>query len=228
MGIELLPNILSEFALLRNSKNIEGMKRFGIVADKAFGIPTPTLRNMAKKYKGDHELAIALWNSGYHEARRLAALVADPKQTTSELMDAWVQEFYSWDICDSACFDLFRKLPLAYSKIEIYADDEREFVKRTAFSLMAGLAINDKKTPDTQFEPYFNLIIQASTDERNFVKKAVNWALRQIGKRSLHLHKQALDIAKQLAQSDNKTARWIGMDAARELSSEKIIQRIKK
>jgi len=210
--------ILAQMESLRDTKNIAGMERYGIITQgKAFGIPAPELKKMAKTYKNNQPLAEELWNTGYHEARRLATLITDKKQFSSELMDKWTSEFYSWDICDSACFHTFRHLSFADEKIFQYALSEAEFVRRTAFSLIAGLAINAKKAPDEQFLNYLPLIERYAHDNRNFVRKAVNWALRQIGKKNATLLPPALQLAEKLATSPDKTAAWIGKDAVKEL-----------
>ena len=214
---------------LRDTKNVAGMERYGIITQgKAFGIPAPELNKMAKTYKNNQPLAEELWNTGYHEARRLATLISDKKQFSSELMDKWTSEFYSWDICDSACFHTFRYLPFADEKIFEYAVSEAEFVRRTAFSLIAGLAVNAKKAPDEQFLNYLPLIERYSYDNRNFVRKAVNWALRQIGKKNKNLLPPALELAEKLSASPDKTTAWIGRDAARELSKKNILFLLKK
>jgi 3-methyladenine DNA glycosylase AlkD len=215
--------ILEQMEALRDTKNIAGMERYGIITKgKAFGIPAPELKKMQKIYRKNQPLAEELWKTGYHEAMRLATLISEPKKFPPELMDKWVSGFYSWDICDSAVFHTFRYLPFAGEKILQYAHCEEEFVRRTAFSLIAGLAVGDKKAPDEQFLNYLPLIEQYATDSRNFVKKAVNWALRQIGKRNKNLHQPALDLAEKLAAYTDKTAVWVGKDAVRELMKEKI------
>ncbi|MDR0206841.1 MAG: DNA alkylation repair protein [Bacteroidales bacterium] len=219
MTSNTIKEILEKMEALRDTKNTAGMERYGIVTKgKAFGIPASELKKMQKIYKKNQPLAVELWNTGYHEAMRLATLISEPKKFSPELMDKWVSEFYSWDICDSACFHTFRYLPYAEEKIWEYAHCDEEFVRRTAFSLIASLAVGDKKALDKQFLNYLPLIEQYATDSRNFVKKAVNWALRQIGKRNKSLHKTALELAEKLAASTNKTAIWIGKDAARELN----------
>lgn len=217
-----LNKIIRRLDELRNTKNISGMERYGIVTKgKAFGVPTTELNKIAKTYKKNQPLAKMLWNTHYHEAMKLAALVADKKEFTPELMDKWTSEFYSWDICDSACFHIFRHLPFVHDKILQYACSDEEFTRRTAFSLIAGLAISDKKGPNEKYLGYLPLIEQYATDDRNFVKKAVNWALRQIGKKNQELYPAALEVAERLAASENKTARWIGKDAVRELKESK-------
>ncbi|MDR0295390.1 MAG: DNA alkylation repair protein [Prevotellaceae bacterium] len=224
-----IDDILSKFEQMRNNKNIVGMARFGIrVTEKdAFGVSVVLLRKMAKAYKKNQPLAEALWKTGWHEAQLIASMIADKHKFTPKLMDKWVKDFDSWDTCDQCCVNIFRELPYAYDKIYEYAPSEEEFVRRTAFSLIATLAVGDKIQIDKIFIDLLKLIEQYATDERNFVRKAVNWALRGIGKRNLNLHLKALKLAERLSQSADKTARWIGKDAYRELTNSKIIGRIK-
>jgi len=190
--------------------NIEGMARFGIVSETAFGIPIPHIRNLAKalkKEKNRHELALELWKQNIHEAKLLAPMIDDPKLVTGKQMDEWVNGFYSWDICDQCCSNLFDKTPFCDKKIKEWTKSEKEFVKRAGFVLMATSAVHDKKAEDSRFLSYLPIIEKYSTDERNFVRKAVNWALRQIGKRNSNLHKAALNLATRLKTRDNKTVR---------------------
>lgn len=212
----------------RSEKNRVGMLRFGITADMAYGVPVPLLRAKAKQYKGKHDVALELWNRNIHEARIIAGLIADPKQLTPQTMDAWAEGFDSWDVCDQCCLNLFRHVPYVYDKILSYAADQREFVRRTAFVLVAVLAVHDEKSSDELFISYLDLIEVCANDDRNFVKKAVNWALRQIGKRSLSLNAPAVEVARELSKSADTTARWIGKDALRELTAEKTITFIEK
>ena len=207
-------------ALLRskaNPKNVEGMARFGISAKNTLGISVVELRKIAKKAGRDHKVAQELWKSGIHEARILAAYVAEPGKVTEKMMDQWVKDFDSWDVCDQVCANLFDRTPFAYSKAREWAKDEREFVRRAGFALMAALAWHDKKAQDRAFEPFFPYIKRYATDDRNFVKKAVNWALRQIGKRSPALRTRAMAVAKEIEGMDSKSARWVAKDALREL-----------
>jgi 3-methyladenine DNA glycosylase AlkD len=203
------------------------MARYGIEASKAYGVKVPVLRAMAKDYRRQHELALTLWETGIHEARLLATMIADPKQITEAQIDAWAGDFNSWDIVDQFCLNLLRHTPYAYAKVFEWCEREEEFFKRAAFSQIAVLGVHDKKAPDEQMEQFFPLIIAAATDERNFVRKAVNWALRQIGKRNLALNAEAITVAEQIAQIDSRAARWIAKDALRELHSEKIQTRLK-
>lgn len=219
--------ILARFKSLKNSKNIAGMARFGIATDKAFGIKHPILKKIAKEIGKDHELAVELWDSGYHEARIIAPLIADPKAFTEKQADAWVEDINSWDICDGFTGNLVDRTPYAWDKVFEWAKSEEEFVRRAGFALMAWLAVHDKKATDKDFASLFPVITRYSTDGRNYVKKAVNWALRQIGKRSLALNKQAVKASKEIAKIDSKSARWIGKDALKELTSDTIQVRLK-
>ncbi len=205
---------------------LEGMKRFGMAPDNRLGVSVPDMREIAKDLGRDHDLAIALWKTGVEEARIVAGLVADPGQITDELMEAWVKDFDSWDVCDQVCMNLFDRSPLAWKKVRDWAKREEEFVKRASFALMASLAVHDKASPDSKFVALLPIIRHASTDERNFVKKAVNWALRQIGKRNAMLNKAALAEARRIAGMDSKAARWIASDAIRELESEAVLNRL--
>lgn len=219
--------ILQELEALANPANRAGMARYGIAAEKAYGVKVPVLRKMAKGHRRQHELALALWQTGMHEARLLAPMIADPKQTTEQQIDSWAQDFNSWDIVDQFCTNLLRHTPYAYPKVLEWCEREEEFIKRAAFSQIAVLAVHDKKAPDEKMAQFFPLIVAAATDERNFVKKSVNWALRQIGKRNLALNVRAITVAGQIAQIDSPAARWIAGDALRELRSEKIQTRLK-
>jgi 3-methyladenine DNA glycosylase AlkD len=219
--------ILKKFKSLRNEKNLAGMARFGIATDKAFGIKHPILKEIAREYRKDHELALELWASGYHEARLLATIIGDPKQITEKQAEAWVKQINSWDICDGFTGSLIDKTPFAYKKALEWVERKQEFVRRAGFALMAWLPVHDKKATDSKFNDFFPLIIQYSIDERNFVKKAVNWALRQLGKRNLALNRKAIATARQISKLDSKAARWIAKDAIKELESETVQARLR-
>ncbi|WP_424357170.1 DNA alkylation repair protein [Methanocella sp. MCL-LM] len=221
-----ISTIIDRFKALDSPKDRDGMARFGIRTDRAFGISLYVLRDMAKEIGTSHELSLALWDTGYHEARILAGIVDDPKQVTSEQMDAWVAEFDSWDVCDQCCSNLFDQTPFAYDKAFQWADDEREFVRRSGFVMMAALAVHDKKAGDDQFEQFFPVMKKYATDDRNFVRKAVNWALRNIGKRNLALNARAIEVTEEIRAINTKSARWIASDALRELRSEKVQARL--
>jgi 3-methyladenine DNA glycosylase AlkD len=204
------------------------MARYGINPKNNLGISIYKLRPLAKKIGKNHGLSFKLWNSGIHDARLLAVFIEDPKQVTEEQMDLWVKDFDSWDVCDQACCSLFDSTIFAWKKIYEWSKRDEEFVKRAAFSIIAGLAVHDKKASDKKFEELFSIIIRESIDERNYVKKAVNWALRSIGKRNLALNKKAINVAQEIKKIDTKSTRWIANDAIRELTSSKIQDRIKK
>lgn len=214
--------ILSILQQNANPQNVAGMARFGINPKGTLGISIPTLRNLAKRFKLDHELAHQLWASGIHEAKILASMIDDPKKVTKEQMDEWVVQFDSWDVCDQVCMNLFDKTPYAYLKAAEWCEREEEFVKRAGFALMASLAFHDKNAPDESVEAFFPLILKHANDERNYVKKAVNWALRQIGKRNRQLRQKAIEVAQQMANLDSKAARWNAKDALQELSQKNL------
>jgi len=220
--------IISKLQSLANPENVKGMARYGINQHNNLGISIYLLRPLAKEIGINHALALKLWDSTIHDARLLACFIDDPQQITSEQMDAWAEDFDSWDICDQACTSLFDISPLAYKKVFQWADKEKEFVKRAAFSLIAGLTVHDKTATDQDFERFLSLCIRHSNDERNYVKKAVNWALRNIGKRNLSLNKKALKTAEEIKNIDSKSARWIAADAIRELTSQKVRQRLER
>ncbi|HEY8875923.1 MAG TPA: DNA alkylation repair protein [Roseateles sp.] len=197
---------------------LEAMARFGLTGDARLGLAVPTLRALAREFKRDHELALALWDTGIPDAQMLAGMVAEPAKLTVAEMDHWVAGMRAWDVCDQACTNAFVKSSLAWEAIPRWAKRRPEFEKRAAFSLLAVAAVHQKTRPDVDFIARLPLIEAAADDERNFVKKAVNWALRQIGKRSAALREPALTVAERLCQREEKSARWIGSDARRELS----------
>jgi len=217
--------IIQKLQSLANPENVKGMARYGINPKNNLGISIYQLRPLAKEIGRNHTLALKLWGSKIHDARLLACFIDDPKRVTADQMDKWAEDFDSWDICDQACTSLFDLSLLAYEKVYQWADHEKEFVKRAAFSLIAGLAVHDKIATDKEFEQFLPIIIKQSVDERNYVKKAVNWALRNIGKRNLHLNKRAIETAKEIQKINSKSARWIASDALRELTSDKIKRR---
>jgi 3-methyladenine DNA glycosylase AlkD len=211
--------ILSELRLQGDPASAAGMARFGIQGKEVLGVKIPVLRKLAKDHKRDHELAQALWDTGVHEARLLAGFIDDPKQVSESQMEAWVLDFDSWDLCDQVVGNLFDKTGFAYRKAHEWSRREEEFVKRAGFVMMASLAVHDKKAPDEFFLDFLPVIVREATDDRNFVRKAVNWALRQIGKRNQRLGRIAIETAEQIQSLDSKTARWIAADALRELTS---------
>lgn len=221
-----LDAIVARLHALENARNREGMARFGIETKSALGIPIPELRRIAAEVGRDHALAIRLWERGIHEGRILACMCADPLLLSDSEMEKWVAQFDSWDLCDQCCSNLFVLHPLAWEKAQAWAEREEEFVRRAGFVLMAALAVHDRQAPDERFLALFPLIRHASDDGRRYVKKAVNWALRQIGKRNIRLHAHALSLAEELLQGDSASGRWIARDAIRELRSGKIAGRL--
>ena len=204
-----------------SARNVEGMARYGINRRGALGVPMPVLRALARRIGPDHALAERLWRTGGHEARILAGLIAEPMKLTGAWMEHWVRGFDSWDVCDQVCSNLFDKSPMAWAKARVWAGREEEFVKRAGFVLMAALSVHDKKAPDAVFRAFFPLIRREARDERNFVKKAVNWALRQIGKRNERLRVTAIKTAQSIRRLKSRSARWIAADALRELNARK-------
>ncbi|MFH1783688.1 MAG: DNA alkylation repair protein [bacterium] len=206
----------------------EAMARYGINTSFALGVSIPVLRKTAREEGKDHRLALALWKTGIHEARILAGMVDDPEALSEKQMDRWVRDFNSWDICDQCCSNLFDKTKFSYRKAIQWSKSPMEFTKRAGFVMMAVLAVHDKGACDEKFKRFFPLIRKASKDERNFVKKAVNWALRQIGKRSIALNKTAVKEAHQIERIDSSSSRWIAKDALRELQSSAVKKRLSK
>jgi 3-methyladenine DNA glycosylase AlkD len=219
--------IISDLKKLRNPSNIDGKARFGINPNSALGISIPHLRKTAREIGKNHKLAIDLWDSCIHEVRILATMIDEPAKVTKSQMNKWVKDFNSWDLCDQCCNNLFGKTSFAIDKSFEWVEREEEFVRRAGFVLMAVLAVHNNEMNDEQFIACFQIIEKYSVDERNFVKKAVNWALRQIGKRNINLNKKAVLLCKKLLQSDSKSAKWIANDALRELTSDKILARMK-
>ncbi|MFA5772234.1 MAG: DNA alkylation repair protein [Thermoplasmata archaeon] len=219
--------IVNTIKSMHNPKNVEGMARYGISTRNTYGISIPFLRKIAKEKGQNHKLAVELWNTGIHEARILAAYIDDPGNVTSKQMDNWVSDFDSWDVCDQVCSNLFDKTRFAYQKASKWITQDEEFIKRAGFALISALAVHDKRAKDEVFADFLQSIMDSSTDERNFVKKAVNWSLRQIGKRSVNLNKKAIGAALRIERLDSKTARWIATDALRELRSDAVQKRVK-
>ncbi len=219
--------IMKELKAMGNQRDREGMARFGINTEKAFGISVTKLRKYARKIGKNHELAQQLWDSGAHEARILAGIVEEPEKFSERNMEKWAAESSSWDIVDLSCNNVFRKTPYAYKKCFEYSKRKEEFVKRTAFALMAYYAWNDRTISDRKLEKFLPIIKREATDERLYVKKAVNWALRQIGKRNARLQKKSIKTAKEIQKIDSKSAKWIANDALKELQSDAVQKRIK-
>jgi len=219
-------DVIKTLKSMGNPDNVAGMARFGINAENTLGISMPELRKLGKRIGKDHDLALRLFDSGIHEARILATLVADPATFTGEQSESWVVQLDSWDVCDQFCMGLMWLTPFAYDKCFEWSAREEEFVKRAGFALMAKLARSDKKATDETIADFLPVIEKEATDERNFVKKAVNWALRQIGKRDLALNARAIETSIRLAAMDSRSARWIASDALRELESEAVRERL--
>ncbi|HZY94893.1 MAG TPA: DNA alkylation repair protein [Candidatus Bathyarchaeia archaeon] len=212
-------DVIRQLKAQGSTRHVEGMSRFGIQTSKALGVSLPQLRQIGRKLGQDHDLAQELWKTGFHEARILASMIDIPEQVTMEQMERWAKEFDSWDIVDGCCGNLFDKTPFAVKKAKEWRKRPEEYVKRAGFVLMAGLAVHDKRMPDKTFLEFLLFIIEGSSDERNFVKKAVNWALRQIGKRNKNLNNAAIRTARVIAKSNIRPAKWIASDAIRELES---------
>ena len=223
-----MENVLKKLKEKSRPDQLEGMAKYGMVREKRLGVSIPDLRKMAKEIGKDHKLSLKLWKTGIQEARILAAMVDLPDEVTEQQMEEWVKDINSWDVCDQVCMNLFEKIPFARKKITEWSRREEEFVKRTAFSMIACLAWHDKQAPDESFIELLPVIKSGAVDERNFVKKAVNWSLRNIGKRNPKLNKAAIKTAKDIQQIDSKAARWIASDAIRELESEAVQKRLRK
>lgn len=233
-----LAGVMADIAARGSDQNREGMRRYGINVDDAIGVSVYELRRMAKELGRDHDLALALWDTGNHEARILASLVDEPARVTREQMEAWARDFDSWDVCDQVTSNLFDKTPWAYEQVTLWSSAEEEWVKRAAFATAAALAAQDKTAPDDRFIGILELVRREAGDDRPYVKKAVNWALRNIGKRNRRLHADALataeailEAAEEAAARDRKdpaarSARWVARDALRELRSEKVLRRL--
>lgn len=220
--------ILRKLESLSNPRAVAGMARFGISTKNAYGVSIPQLRVIAKGTGRNHLLAQQLWSSGIHEAWILAGMIDEPELVTKEQMERWVRDFDSWDVCDQCCSNLFDKTQFAHQKAVEWSQRNEEFVKRAGFVLMAALAVHDKAANDQAFLKFLPVIKSMATDDRNFVKKAVNWALRQIGKRNRHLNQRAIQTAKEIQATNSAAAKWIASDALRELTSERLQERLHK
>lgn len=228
----IVKEIFQCIELFENPENVAGMERFGIVTKKSYGLTAPEIKQIAKEAKKQtkdrHKLAQELWKTDVYEARSIAYLIDDPKKVTGEQMESWVADFDNWAICDGTCGYLFCRTEIAYEKALAWSEREEEFIKRAGFALMAYLAVHDKKAPDEKLAQFLPVIEGKSDDERNFVKKAVNWALRQIGKRNLALNRLAIETGEKIKERNTKAARWIAADALRELNSEQVQERLLK
>jgi 3-methyladenine DNA glycosylase AlkD len=220
-------DVLKRLKSHSNPESVKGMARFGINPNNTYGVSIPTLRKIARELGRNHSLSLELWESGIHEARILASMIDIPEKVTATQMDKWVRDFDSWDVCDQTCSNLFDKTKAAYQKAVEWSLRHEEFTKRAGFALMAALAFHDKKAPNAKFLKFLKAIKREATDERNFVRKAVNWALRQIGKRNLELNRAAVRTAKQIRKMPSKNARWIASDALRELTSTSVQKRLR-
>jgi len=226
---EQLAAVVAELKRLGSKRTREAMARYGIPADNAFGVPVGAIQRVAKRLGRNHELAAGLWKTGQYEPRMLAAFLDEPARVTAAQMDRWCRDFDSWAICDTVCLHLFDRTPHAFTKVEQWCDGGAkgaEFVKRGAFALLASLALHDKVTGDEAFARCLPLVERAATDERNFVKKGVSWALRGIGERSVALNTAALAVARRLAASPDAAARWVGKDVLRQLASPAVLRRL--
>lgn len=223
--------IVKKLRSLGSPENVAGMARFGIVTKKALGVPAAELKQIAKEAKkrttDRHSLALELWETGIHDARAVAYLIDDPKLVTEDQMDSWAADFDNWAIVDGTCGHLFCRSPLAYRKVHEWSERDEEFIKRAGIVLIAWLAVHDKKADDKKVAEFLPLLEKHAGDDRNFIKKAVNWSLRQIGKRSLFLNNLAIEAAERIRAQGSRSARWIAADALRELTSEKVRERIK-
>jgi 3-methyladenine DNA glycosylase AlkD len=227
---EAQPSVEEILEMLRrmgNPANFEGMTRFGINCENRFGVSIPKLRALACKLGRDHDRARRLWATGNDDARMLAALSADPEIATSRQCDAWVRDIRSWDVCDITCANMFARTPMAWQKAVQWSARREEFVKRASFAVMASLAVHDKTAPDAEFIGLLPIIEREAGDERNYVKKAVNWALRQIGKRNGRLNREAIRAGERIQNQGSRGARWIAADALRELRSEAVQGRLR-
>ena len=221
------PRLLRHLKTLADPAAAAGMARFGITGQRVYGISMPRLRGIARQIGKDHALARSLWASGVHEARILASMVDDPARVTETQMEAWVRDFDSWDLCDQVCGNLFSKTAVAHRKALAWSRRREEFVRRAGFAVMAWLAVQDRGAPEGRFRRFLRAIVRGAGDERNFVKKAANWALRQIGKRSRTLNREAIIAARAIGRLPGRGPRWIATDALRELTSPAVQRRLR-
>jgi len=223
--MEGLNFVIAELKSISEPEYLKKMAHFGIDISKAFGIRIPNIRKLGKQIGKNQKLSLLLWETGFHEARLLAIFIGDYKQVSEAQINAWTNDFTSWDICDQACGNLFVKTPYFKSKVFEFARADAEFVKRTGFVLMAEAAVHLKKEPDETFLRFLPIIERQAYDNRNFVKKAINWALRQIGKRNVFLHQYAIETANNILAQNNKKANWLALDALRELNSDAVVRK---
>lgn len=226
-------DIIRRLEAARDPESVAGMARYGITPARTYGVRIPVLRALAREARSEdaqrnHTLAQQLWAEDTRETRILAGMVDEPALVSDAQMEEWVAAFDYWEICDQCCMNLFEKMPNAYTKAMIWAERREEFVKRAGFVLMARLAVSDKQAADAQFAPFFPLIEQEAADPRTYVKKGVNWALRQIGKRNLALNAQAITVARRIAEQPSRAAQWVAGDALRELTSTAVQERLRR
>ncbi len=221
-----MDDVLHQLKELADPSRLNGMARYGIPVDRALGVSLPQIRSLAKEIGRDHPLAIALWATKVHEARMLATLVDEPDMVSESQMDAMVDEFASWDICDQCCNNLFRLTPIAWKKALEWSDLQGEFQKRAGFALMAALAVHDRRAKDDDFHTFLEAVERHSVDGRKYVMKALNWALRQIGKRNLVLNRKAVEAAERIMVKGDRASRWVASDALRELKSDAVRERL--
>lgn len=219
---------LAELRALGEQRNVDGMARFGIRAKIVYGVAKPKMDELARRIGKDHQLALQLWRTGVHDARILAGMIDEPAQVTATQMDRWVRDFDNWDVCDGTCCHLFVFASAAWQKAIAWSNRKEEFVKRAGFALIAYLAYRDKSAPDAKFLRLLPMILREAKDERNFVRKAVNWALRNIGKRNSRLNREAIRAAERIRRQNSRAARWIAADALRELKSEAVQARLRR
>jgi 3-methyladenine DNA glycosylase AlkD len=222
-----IDQVLAGLRSVADPTRLPGMARVGINVDRAIGVSIPHLRKLGRRHRNQHALALSLWETAIHEARILASMVDDPAQVTRDQMEDWVADFDSWDLCDQVCSNLFDATPFATVKVHEWTGRPEEYVRRAGFTLIAALAVHDHSSPDRAFTAWFPAIRRGANDDRNYVKKAVSWALRGIGKRNLALNAAAIAEAELLAASDHRSARWIARDALRELRSDPVQKRLR-
>lgn len=228
MSVASIVEVLEMLKAKADPSQLEGMKSYGMAVEKRLGVPVPDMRRIAKHLGKDHNLAQGLWQTGIAEAMIMASMVDEPDKVTGQQMESWVKDINSWDVCDQVCMNLFDKAPLAWRKVFDWSGRKEEFVKRAAYALLACLAWHDKEAPDDAFVRMLTVIKAGANDDRNYVKKAVSWALRNIGKRNANLHANALKTANELKAMNNETARWIANDVIRDLSGDTAKRRIER
>jgi 3-methyladenine DNA glycosylase AlkD len=219
---------LAELKRLSSKKYLDGMPRYGLPTNRALGVPVGSIQALGKRIGKDQRLAVALWDSGWYEARLLTAYVGDPAALTPVQMDRWCRDFDNWGVVDTICFALFDKSPHAWKKVHAWAKRKNEFERRASFALLASLAGHDKQSPDDTFLKTLPLLREAATDDRNFVKKGASWALRGIGHRSLGLHAAAVSLARELSTSEHATERWLGKDVLRDLQRPAVLAKVRR